>query len=105
MVGKGSGVAPKLHKLGAHEKIVQHVFRHAKARVTKDRSNGALDSAALRATKKLEPSMLLHQLCSARIAAAWQGIESKRWRSAGGGRLSIPSALLVPTAVRVFSTT
>jgi hypothetical protein len=46
-----------LYELGADEKIVQRVLRHAKSRVTKDRYIKAFDPAVMAAMKKLESSI------------------------------------------------
>ena len=42
------GIASNLYELGADEKIVQRVLRHAKAHVTKDRYIKAFDPAVWR---------------------------------------------------------
>jgi len=47
----------ELVELGANEKIVQRILRHAKPRVTKDRYIKAFDPAVLAAMKKLETSL------------------------------------------------
>jgi len=51
------GVASNLYELGADEKIVQRVLRHAKAHVTKDRYIKAFDPAVLAAMKKMETTL------------------------------------------------
>ena len=48
------GTASNLYELGADEKIVQRVLRHAKAHVTKDRCIKAFDPAVLAAMKRME---------------------------------------------------
>lgn len=48
------GIASNLYELGANEKIVQRVLRHAKPHVTKDRYIKAFDPAVLAAMKSLE---------------------------------------------------
>lgn len=47
-------IASNLYELGANEKIVQRILRHAKPHVTKDRYIKAFDSAVLAAMKSLE---------------------------------------------------
>jgi integrase len=51
------GIASNLYELGADEKIVQRVLRHAKSHVTKDRYIKAFDPAVLAAMKKLEATL------------------------------------------------
>ncbi len=51
------GIASNLYELGADEKIVQRVLRHAKSHVTKDRYIKAFDPAVMAAMKKLESSI------------------------------------------------
>jgi hypothetical protein len=46
-----------LYELGADEKIVQRVLRHAKSHVTKGRYIKAFDPAVMAAMKKLESSI------------------------------------------------
>jgi hypothetical protein len=46
-----------LYELGADEKIVQRVLRHAKSHVTKDRYIKAFDPAVLAAMKKMETTL------------------------------------------------
>jgi integrase len=48
------GIASNLYELGADEKVVQRILRHAKSHVTKDRYIKAFDPAVLAAMKKLE---------------------------------------------------
>jgi integrase len=48
------GIASNLYELGANEKVVQRVLRHAKPHVTKDRYIKAFDPAVLAAMKSLE---------------------------------------------------
>jgi integrase len=47
------GVASNLYELGADEKVVQRILRHAKSHVTRDRYIKAFDPAVLAAMKKL----------------------------------------------------
>lgn len=51
------GIASNLYELGADEKIVQRILRHAKSHVTKDRYIKAFDPAVLAAMKRLEATL------------------------------------------------
>ena len=51
------GIASNLYELGADEKIVQRVLRHAKSHVTKDRYIKTFDPALVAAMKKLEATV------------------------------------------------
>lgn len=51
------GIASNLYELGANEKIVQRILRHAKPHVTKERYIKAFDPAVLAAMKRLEASL------------------------------------------------
>jgi integrase len=51
------GIASNLYELGADEKVVQRILRHAKSHVTKERYIKAFDPAALAAMRKLETSL------------------------------------------------
>lgn len=51
------GIASNLYELGADEKVVQRILRHAKAHVTKDRYIKAFDPAVVAAMKKLEATL------------------------------------------------
>jgi integrase len=51
------GIASNLYELGADEKVVQRVLRHAKSHVTKDRYIKAFDPAVVAAMKKLEATV------------------------------------------------
>jgi hypothetical protein len=51
------GIASNLYELGANEKIVQRILRHAKPHVTKDRYIKAFDPAVLAATKRMETTL------------------------------------------------
>ena len=51
------GIASNLYELGADEKVVQRILRHAKSHVTKDRYIKAFDPAVLAAMRKLETSL------------------------------------------------
>jgi integrase len=48
------GIASNLYELGANEKIVQRVLRHAKPHVTKDRYIKAFDPAVLEAMQRMQ---------------------------------------------------
>lgn len=51
------GIASNLYELGADEKIVQRVLRHAQSHVTKDRYIKTFDQALVAAMKKLEATV------------------------------------------------
>jgi len=51
------GIASNLYELGANEKIVQRILRHAKPHVTKERYIKAFDPAVLAAMKSLETTL------------------------------------------------
>jgi len=51
------GIASNLYELGADEKVVQRILRHAKSHVTKDRYIKAFDPAVLAAMKKLKATL------------------------------------------------
>jgi integrase len=51
------GIASNLYELGANEKIVQRILRHAKPHVTKERYIKAFDPAVLAAMKGLEATL------------------------------------------------
>jgi len=51
------GIASNLYELGADEKIVQRVLRHAKSHVTKERYIKTFDPALVAAMKKLEATV------------------------------------------------
>jgi integrase len=51
------GIASNLYELGAEEKIVQRVLRHAKSHVTKDRYIKTFDPALVAGMKKLEATV------------------------------------------------
>ena len=55
------GIASNLYELGADEKIVQRILRHAKSHVTKDRYIKAFDPAVLAAMKKMETTLDCHE--------------------------------------------
>jgi hypothetical protein len=50
-------VASNLYELGANEKIVQRILRHANPRVTKERYIKAFDPAVLEAMQRLQATM------------------------------------------------
>jgi len=51
------GIASNLYELGADEKVVERILRHAKPHVTKERYIKAFDPAVLAAMRKLETSL------------------------------------------------
>ena len=51
------GIASNLYELGANEKIVQRILRHARPHVTKERYIKAFDPAVLAAMKSLEATL------------------------------------------------
>jgi integrase len=51
------GIASNLYELGANEKTVQRILRHAKPHVTKDRYIKAFDPAVPAAMKRLEATL------------------------------------------------
>jgi len=61
------GIASNLYELGADEKIVQRVLRHAKSHVTKDRYIKAFDPAVVAAMKKLEATVDLVNQSAPRV--------------------------------------
>jgi integrase len=61
------GIASNLYELGADEKIVQRVLRHANPHVTKDRYIKAFDPAVVAAMKKLEATVDLVNQSAPRV--------------------------------------
>ena len=61
------GIASNLYELGADEKIVQRVQRHAKSHVTKDRYIKTFDPALVAAMKKLEATVDLVNQSAPRV--------------------------------------
>jgi hypothetical protein len=59
--------ASNLYELGADEKIVQRVLRHAKSHVTKDRYIKTFDPALVAAMKKLEATVDLVNQSAPRV--------------------------------------
>lgn len=51
------GIASNLYELGADEKVVQRILRHAKSHVTKDRYIKAFDPAIMTAMQKMEKTL------------------------------------------------
>jgi integrase len=51
------GTASNLYELGADEKVVQSILRHAKVHVTKERYIKAFDPVVVAAMKKLEATL------------------------------------------------
>jgi integrase len=58
------GIASNLYELGADEKVVQRVLRHAKSHVTKDRYIKAFDPAVLAAMKRMEATLDALEECA-----------------------------------------
>ena len=48
------GIASNLHELGANDKIVQRVLRHAKPHVTRERYIKAFDPAVMEAMQRMQ---------------------------------------------------
>src|ERR1700687_92885 len=65
--GFSTGIASNLYELGANDKVVQRVLRHAKPHVTKERYIKAFDPAVLAAMKSLEASLDMLNDCSATV--------------------------------------
>jgi integrase len=61
------GIASNLYELGADEKIVQRILRHAKSHVTKDRYIKTFDPALVAAMKKLEATVDLVNQSAPRV--------------------------------------
>ena len=61
------GIASNLFELGANEKVVQRILRHAKPHVTKERYIKAFDPAVLAAMKTLETTLDDFHKCSATV--------------------------------------
>jgi integrase len=61
------GIASNLYELGANDKVVQRILRHAKPHVTKERYIKAFDPAVLAAMKSLETSLDMLNDCSATV--------------------------------------
>jgi integrase len=61
------GIASNLYELGANEKVVQRILRHAKPHVTKERYIKAFDPAVLAAMKSLETTLDNFHKCSATV--------------------------------------
>ncbi len=51
------GIASNLYELGANEKIVQRILRHANPHVTKDRYIKAFDPAVLEAMQRMQATL------------------------------------------------
>jgi integrase len=58
------GIASNLYELGANDKIVQRVLRHAKPHVTRERYIKAFDPAVLAAMKRMEAALDVVSKCS-----------------------------------------
>jgi len=61
------GIASNLYELGANDKVVQRVLRHAKPHVTKERYIKAFDPAVLAAMKSMEATLDLLKTCCANV--------------------------------------
>ena len=62
-----AGMASNLYELGANERIVKRILRHAKPDVIKDRYVKASDPAGLAATKNRETRLDELPDCAARV--------------------------------------
>lgn len=51
------GIASNLYELGANDKIVQRILRHANPHVTKERYIEAFDSAVLEAMQRMQATL------------------------------------------------
>ena len=78
------GIASNLYELGADEKIVQRVLRHAKSHVTKDRYIKAFDPAVLAAMKKMEATLDAMKAVCTRCAPRKLGQCGKLLKPLGG---------------------
>jgi hypothetical protein len=58
------GIAPNLHELGANEKILQPILRHAKAHVARDSYIKAFETAVLAAMKRMVTTLEAIKLCA-----------------------------------------
>jgi integrase len=65
--GLRRGIASNLYGLGANDKVVQRILRHAKPHVTKERYIKAFDPAVLAAMKSMEASLDMLNNCSATV--------------------------------------
>ena len=63
------GIASNLYELGANDKIVQRILRHAKPHVTRERYIKAFDPAVLAAMKQMEAAL---DVVSKRLPSAYQ---------------------------------
>jgi len=61
------GIASNLYELGATDKVIPRILRHAKPHVTKERYIKAFDPAVLTAMKSLEASLEMLNNCSATV--------------------------------------
>ena len=61
------GIASNLNELGANDKLVQRILRHAKPHVTKERYIKDFDPAVLAAIKSLETTLGALNDCSATV--------------------------------------
>ena len=51
------GIASNLYQLGANDKIVQWILRHANPHVTKERYSKAFDPAVLEAMQRMQATL------------------------------------------------
>ena len=63
------GIASNLYALGANDKIVQRILRHAKPHVTRERYIKAFDPAVLAAMKQMEAAL---DVVSKRLPTAYK---------------------------------
>lgn len=61
------GIASNLYELGANDKMVQCVLRHAKPHVTKEHYIKAFDPAVLAAMKSMEATLDAMNACAPRV--------------------------------------
>jgi integrase len=61
------GIASNLYELGANDKVVQRILRHAKPHITRERYIKAFDPAVLAAMRSLEATLDTLDQCSATV--------------------------------------
>lgn len=69
------GIASNLYELGANEKIVQRILRHAKPHVTKDRYIKAFDPAVVEAMQRMQTVV---EGLEKRLASSWPATENRQ---------------------------
>jgi len=67
------GIASNLYALGADDKVVQRILRHAKHRVIKERYIKAFDPAVLEAMRRMQASLDERQAKGKQIAVPFDG--------------------------------